>query len=599
MKKLYFALIALLSVVLYSCTNEEVNPGCGFLTLNVSQVSSTLNVTRAVPEGYDAKQLAVEIVDGNGKVVLSTDDHTQWMNKELSLMAGTYTINAHSAYWDGNDSGRDVPYYAGSTEVTIKAADRTDANIVCTLANVKVTVAFDATVEKIFASAQVEVKSKVSGIASQLFTMGDAASLMPAYYPVGSLEAVLTVVNKAGSTYTMSTPINGVKARDHYILKYKTSEQGGASFVVTGDDTQTTFTYDFTVPTWASTQLRVENANAWSTFAYLEGSIPTSDIEINPAKVSFQMQEQGSSAWTTIAALQTSDGYKATAEALKPNTQYTYKMVYADGTDLFESNTKNFTTEGASALPFGNMDSWCTGTFGDYKCPYPCSQEEWDRTGKSFWGTSNAGTSLLSKYVTVEYKDDVHTAGGSAAKLGSQYVVIKFAAASLFAGEFSELVGTSGGKINFGQPWTDRPTQFTGWCKYSTGAINRVGTLPSSLSSAVVKNETQDTWSCYVAMMTEGFLFDNSSTALAQSTMPDFATDPRVIAYGEMPISECGANSEWKKFTVDLTYRDLKKKPSVIVIVISSSRYGDYFTGYDKATLLVDDLELVYGEPNK
>ncbi len=73
----------------------------------------------------------------------------------------------------------------------------------------------------------------------------------------------------------------------------------------------------------------------------------------------------------------------------------------------------------------------------------------------------------------------VHTTGGKSAELKSQYAsafgIGKFAAGSLYSGRFNSLVSTSGAKIDFGQPFTERPTQLTGWFLYSTGQINYVG----------------------------------------------------------------------------------------------------------------------------
>lgn len=604
MKKI-INLFACLALVLFAaCTSDDALVGeMGYLTLSVNAVSSTH--TRAVPQDYNPRCLAVAITDMSGKVIQSTDDFSKWEGQQLALFAGKYIVIASSNGWDGNDSGRDIPYYMGRDTVTITAKTKSDATIVCTLANVKVSVQFDQTISDAFTSATVEVTSAVNGIEAQAFEMGNTALLKPAYFPVGNLSAKLTVVNKAGQTHSMETPIKDVKARDHYILKYSTSGTGNGTFNITASDDETEYTYNFDVPTQASTVVKVSEANAWSTFAYLQGSIPTAVKAVVDENVKMQYKKAADNDWTEVGTTKDGDLYKVTLKDLTPGTEYAFKMVYNDGTDTFESAEKAFTTEERLQLPNSTLDDWYNGKVGNFSCWYPTSEDYVSANGYSFWGTSNAGTSILNKAVTEKETNDVHTAGGNAAKLGSQYVVIKFAAASLFAGEFLELVGTSGGKINFGQPFAARPTQFKGWYKYSTGAINRVGTLPNYITG-ITKGTTPDTWACFVALMTEQFVYDNSTTEKASSkkyvangTMPDFENDDRCIAYGEMPMDECGAQADWKQFCVDLKYRDLTKKPAYIVIVISSSRYGDFFTGYDKATLLVDDLSLEYGEPNK
>ena len=75
--------------------------------------------------------------------------------------------------------------------------------------------------------------------------------------------------------------------------------------------------------------------------------------------------------------------------------------------------------------------------------------------------------------------------------------------------------------------------------------------------------------------------------------------DSFVVAYGALPDAECVASSDWKKFTIDLTYKNLVLKPTHIIIVISSSKYGDYFTGSDTSVLYLDDMELIYGDDPK
>jgi hypothetical protein len=51
------------------------------------------------------------------------------------------------------------------------------------------------------------------------------------------------------------------------------------------------------------------------------------------------------------------------------------------------------------------------------------------------------------------------------------------AAGNLFTGQFAGLVGTSGGKVNFGRPWTSRPTALKLYCKYKTGPMDIIGKI--------------------------------------------------------------------------------------------------------------------------
>ena len=51
---------------------------------------------------------------------------------------------------------------------------------------------------------------------------------------------------------------------------------------------------------------------------------------------------------------------------------------------------------------------------------------------------------------------------------------------------------------------------------------------------------------------------------------------------------------EWTEFTIPIEYTATDRVPTHILIVCSSSRWGDYFTGCDKSELWVDDFELLY-----
>ncbi|MDD6778330.1 MAG: PCMD domain-containing protein, partial [Bacteroidales bacterium] len=66
--------------------------------------------------------------------------------------------------------------------------------------------------------------------------------------------------------------------------------------------------------------------------------------------------------------------------------------------------------------------------------------------------------------------------------------------------------------------------------------------------------------------------------------------DPSVIAYGEFTLGS--SVEQWSDFTIDLQYRRTNEKPTHVVIVVSASKYGDFFTGGSGSTLWVDDFTL-------
>lgn len=594
MKKIYTILVLLLtSIFVFSCQDENAESNIGYLRLEVS-TNAFVNPQTKMIDDYNPKQIAVQILNAANVVVEETDDWETLSGKQLKLQPGTYTINASSNGFDGTESGFDIPYYTGSTQLTIESGKEKTASVTCTLANVKVTVNYDRSFIDAFRSAQTTIASKLANVKALDFTMG--ATNKSAYFPVGNLSATVSVTNKAGNKFSQTNEITGVKARDHYILNYKVAESGSIGDVsVSVDDTETVYTFTFNVSTEVSTQLGAK-ANAWSNFAFIEGEIKSTAKELDTANMAFEYKQTTAETWISVAATHENKKFKATLKNLSPNTSYDYRMVYKKESDEFSSDIASFTTESATVLINGNMDEW----YKSGKTWYAASEAYYKANG-SFWDSSNPGTTtgagaLVNANPTQGNSSTVHTAGGQSAELKSQYAsafgIGKFAAASLYTGKFNDLVGTNGAKIDFGQPFTSRPTQLHGWFKYATGTINyKGGNTPESLG--IVKGETLDVCAIYIALATKTYQVNNTDT----STFIDFDNDSGIVAYGELPLSESvSTDGQWKEFSIDLKYRNLDTKPTHIIIVCSASKYGDYFTGSTSSLMYVDDLELVYGD---
>jgi len=438
----------------------------------------------------------------------------------------------------------------------------------------------------------------MEGVNELSFRMGD--ELKPAYFPVADLTATISVTNHSGQQFSQDTPITNVKARKHYILNFKVAETGDIGGVsVSVDGTETVYTFTFNVSTEASTKLGAEAANAWSNFAYLEGSILSSSEELDPASMHFEYKKADAEEWQTIAANYNSENQKftVTLTGLTPATQYAYRLAYEKSGEAYASDPVTFTTEEATTLPNGNMDDW----YKNGRTWYPVSESDYSTSG-SFWDSSNPGTTtgagaLVNVNPTQGNSSIVHTSGGQSAELKSQYAsafgIGKFAAASLYSGKFNSLVGTNGAKIDFGQKFASRPTGLHGWFCYTSGKIDYRG---DNTPEGVGEKGTDDLCSIYIAIAKAPHQLDNTQT----STFFDFENDDNIIAYGELPDAEAvSTNNEWKEFNVELKYKDITPQTAYyLIIVCSSSKYGDYFTGSTGSIMYIDDLELLYGVPS-
>lgn len=566
----------------------------GFLRVDVSS-NSYVEVNSRIIEEYNPKQLAVKITDSKGEVVKSVDDASELAGQQLQLLAGTYTIEASSYGFDGSESGRNIPYYYGSTKVDVVKSKEVTANLECTLANVKVMVNFDDKFAEVFQSADVLVTSEMEGVDPQEFIMG--VENKEAYFPVADLNAKISVVNNSGETFTSDTPIKGVTARKFYTLNFKLAESGDIGGVnVSVDGTETVYTFTFDVSTVAKTAVYVDNINAWSTFALVSGSAVSQDENLDSSKMFFEYKKVGESEWLKSNAVLSNESYSAQISNLLPATSYECRMTYQSDDETFTSDVNQFTTEPATVLPNGNMDEW----YKNDRTWYPVSAADYSSKG-SFWDSSNPGTTtgagaLVNKNPTQGNSTTVHTSGGQSAELKSQYAsafgIGKFAAASLYSGKFNSLVGTNGAKIDFGQSFDSRPSALKGWYHYTNGKIDYRG---DNTPAGVAEKGTDDLCSIYIAIAKLPHQLDNTDV----STFFDLENDQNIIAYGVLPDSEAGStNGEWKEFNVELTYKD--KTPLdkyYLIIVCSSSKYGDYFTGSTGSTMYIDDMELIYNVP--
>ncbi len=616
-KNWYTLIICCLVAALSACQNEEelLNSNVGYLRLQMG-VNASVS-TRAGEEIYNPKQIAVQIISEEGKVVKETSNwETEWEGEAIPLAVGKYTLKASSAGFDGKTSGFDKPYYAGNAEFTIEKDKEVNQKVTCTLANVKVTVHFDDSFIDNFTSAKVVVDDNANneGIDPLTFVMKETTQ--SGYFPVTDLQAVVTATNKFGVTNTKTDLIENVKARDHYILNYKVGE-GSGNINITVDPTTRTYTYTFYIPTKPTTQLGAPVVNAWAKLAYLTGTVISSEDELASSEMSFQYRVKDAATWTTVAATPNGENYQATITSLQPNTTYESRMVY--GEEEFVSDVTEFTTETATALYNGGFDNW----YQNQKAWYPIA--ETDATSfdnykgylNSFWDSGNLGAATMGKNPTEEETSDVHTAGGSAAKLSSQFVGIfgigKFAAGNLYTGHYYETVmSPMGAKLFFGQAFTSRPTKLKGCFKYNRGTSVDYGDNP-------YKSELQatggDLCSIYIALAdNEGvdgggqkyaFEIDNTLSAddpenfRYKNTIDFSESNPNIIAYGCISETEAKGTGSWQEFTIDLKYRSLTRVPKYIIVVASASKYGDFFTGSKSSVMYVDDFELVYdGEPS-
>lgn len=344
-----------------------------------------------------------------------------------------------------------------------------------------------------------------------------------------------------------------------------------------------------------------EAVDAWSGVVWLRGS----GIAGQPMGFRYRVGTEGE--WSEVPDVKIVDGTFSAAFAAEPLTTYQFKSYC--GSD--ESEPTTVTTEGVEQMPNSGLEEWSKP--GSPWLPF--LSDEAGKPISPFWATGNNGSTTLSDKDNVTTPDESTirpgTTGTKSARLASKKVIIKLAAGNLFTGEFATTKGTNG-VVNFGRPFTLRPTALRVWMKYTPGKINMMGSnLPAGES---IQTGDPDNGSIYIALGTwtkekygmgangagddakggQPFGTDDSPVSIDTRDMKTFF-NPKgedVIGYGARFFTE--SVDDWTQITIPIEYTSTDRKPTHLIVVCSASRWGDYFIGSSESVMWVDDFELIY-----
>lgn len=294
-------------------------------------------------------------------------------------------------------------------------------------------------------------------------------------------------------------------------------------------------------------------------------------IEGATEKPMVEYQKSGTTSWTqsNVSISKTSASeYVADIEHLQPATKYVYRV----------NNGKvsgSFTTTETIPLPNSSFDNW----HKEGKLWIPNAEGD-----EAFWDTGNKGATTISESNSCP-TDDTWNGKGQAARLESKFLVMKFAAGNIFSGKYLRTDGTNG-VLEFGKPFNAFPTKLRFRYKYSCSVINRIGD-----EDLEYLRGKPDIGTVYVLLTDweEPFVI---KTRKSERSLLDVDNDEHIIAYSKMDTSE--STTSYKEYTLPIDYRVKNRTPKYIVVVASSSKYGDYFVGGDSSCLWVDDMELLY-----
>jgi hypothetical protein len=290
-----------------------------------------------------------------------------------------------------------------------------------------------------------------------------------------------------------------------------------------------------------------------------------------------------------------------------------YEVVVCSGED--KTPAEEFTTAAATKIPNGSFEYASLVAGANYYKFYDpsCGVEDGEFM---FWGSGNGegsegvnGSANMGIIITTIDKQEKVDGQQSVCAQTSQMAGI-LAAGNLFTGQFAGLVGTEGGKVNFGRPWSTRPTALKLYCKYTTSTMDIIGKkLPPGVTFASSDYDRAQikfalgTWEYRTYGGTKDSPIHIDTTD--PSTFVDYNKDAGTIANGELTIHKDGyilngaekveaSTDQWVEYIIPLNYRDLDTLPTHIVVSCAASQYGDYFTGCSSSKLWIDAVELIY-----
>ncbi len=303
-----------------------------------------------------------------------------------------------------------------------------------------------------------------------------------------------------------------------------------------------------------------------TTRAILKGSIQSGKTpEIEYAK-------QSESSWNSVPSSDISvsgTSFTATLSGLSASTTYKYRV----SVDGIAGSEQTFTTVAAVALENGKLENWSQ----DGKVWYPNASD-----ADPFWGTGNPGAANFIGNLTEPTDESI---SGKAALLETKNAIIKLGAGNLFTGDF-QLDGLNG-LLHFGREFSSFPTALRLYYKYTSTTINMIGDNVGDLAS--MKGEP-DICHIYIALSDKSEPYEiRNNPSNRQLFNKD---DANIIAYGEFSSNQ--STSSYKQIVIPLEYRYTNRTPKYIIIVASSSKYGDYYIGGVGSKLWLDEMELVY-----
>ena len=240
MKKISIILISVLSLVsVFSCKKSEMGEGYGYLYVNLDEDDSEELVMKSTPA--EDQVFSVTIYNSLGQQVAFVEDYREIGSGGIELRSGNFEYTALASSGDESKAAAfDEPFYSGTEGFRIETGKQTSIDIVCSLANVKVTADFSE-IEKYFKTYSLTVSNGLGELVFSNAAEPSTAEREGFFSVTDELSWRLDLVNNDGADYKeLSGVCKDVKANQHYTFKFSLADEdaadGAGAVTVTIDD---------------------------------------------------------------------------------------------------------------------------------------------------------------------------------------------------------------------------------------------------------------------------------------------------------------------------------------------------------------------------
>ena len=501
----------------------------------------------------------------------------------IPLMSGSYSVRVTAG--DSVAASFEQRFFEGKKDFVIAKGENSEVEVACAIANTVVAFTWDESLQEVFkGDCQVTVTS-ATGELVYSSANADAKGYfnLPADNRTLTCKFTATKLNDGGTWKILFSAdlVAKMTAQEGQIVTKLTA--------IDDNNKQREVTWNLVASNATVVTTEAIPYEIWASKATLHGKV-TGTLVATP-KFQYRVKGSGSS-WTTVDADLAELTFSKEITGLTPGTIYEYQAM--DGTQA-SSVTCEFTTEAA----FQPENAGFENTSGSKPTLiYGSGQSIW-------WDTGNHGSSTANGPDVTVADNSLKHSGNQSILLSSQVAGIpglftKFAAGNLFAGKYVKTDGTDG-VLGWGRPCTSRPTALKVWVRYEPGVVNQ------GSESKIAKGET-DKGIIYVAVgdwagqevdgSTWPFVVKTKNQASLFTTTKGTYSGDGIIGYGEKTFDEAYNDGEnLKELIINLDYDNFggyQRKPTSIIIVASSSKFGDYFEGSDTSKMWLDDMELIY-----